>query len=457
MRSRGLQWGVAAAALLWSSTSWAQAATAVVEVAAADPPAAEAGADPEPEPEVAPPPAPPTTAESILRGKPIFEVRARYEDVDQAGLARQAQAFTLRTRAGWETAEWRGLKGLIEFEDVRPIGGELYNVAVPGVVGGSLNGKTLYPIINDPEVTELNRAQITWTPSAMAMFTVGRQRILIEDQRFVGNVGWRQDEQTFDAARADLAYGRWKATYAYVGGVNRILGQARDWDSDSHIGTLTYSWSEPLRVQGFAYLLDFKNAAPNSSATYGAKASGKTWVGLFQVAYNATYANMKDYGHNAADFSFDYWGADVAGTFDIWTVRASYESLEGDGTRGFFTPLATSHAFQGWADAFAAVSGNKTFVDGIRDANLQVTAQPRWRSTYLFNLQFIARYHDFEAERTGAHLGREWDFQGIAAITANLSGGIKYARFKRDTSVPVGTAAPPASRTKWWFFLEYRL
>jgi hypothetical protein len=448
-----LQWGVAAAALMLSSTAWAQTAAPAAE------PAAEAVAEvaAEPEPEVIPPAVPPTSAESILRGRPIFEVRARYEEVDQVGIARKAQSLSVRTRAGWETAEWNGLKGVIEFEDVRAVGGELYNVAVPGVAGGSLNGKTQYPLINDPEVTEVNRAQITWTPSALASFTVGRQRLQIEDQRFIGSVSWRQDEQTFDAAVANLAYGRWKATYAYVGGVNRVLGQARDWDSDSHVGTLTYSWAEPLRVQGFAYLLDFKNAAASSTATYGVKASGKTWVGLFQVAYNGTWAHEKDYGHNTTNFSLDYWSADVAGTFDIWNLKASYEVMEGNGVQGFITPLGTTHLFQGWADAFAANGGNKTFVDGIKDANLQLTVQPRWRSTYLFNLAFIGRYHDFDAERGGHNLGHEWNVQGTAAITANFSAAIKYARFTRAAAVPAGFAAPPASRDKIWLTFEYRL
>jgi hypothetical protein len=121
------------------------------------------------------------------------------------------------------------VKGLIEFEDVRQVGPEHYAVNVPGAATAPLNGadKARYPIVNDPDVTELNRAQLTWTPSTALQVTAGRQRILLDDQRFVGNVGWRQDEQTFDAIRTDVAYGRFKATYAYVSHVNRILGELR--------------------------------------------------------------------------------------------------------------------------------------------------------------------------------------------------------------------------------------
>lgn len=446
-----LHCGAAVSALAWSTAALAQTAPeptpAPVEEAALEPP---------------PPPAPPPTiSDQIGAGKLILEVRARYETVDQtrtATLLDKADAFTVRTRLGWETAEWKGFKGLVEFEDVRQVGNEHYAVNVPGVTTPPLNGadKGRYPIVNDPDVTELNRAQLTWTPSAALQVTAGRQRINIDDQRFVGGVAWRQDEQTFDAVRADVAMGRFKATYAYVTHINRILGELRDWDSDSHLFNATWSPAEALRLQGFVYALDFGNSAANSSITKGVKASGKAWLGLYQLAYNATFARQSDYRHNTPNFDLDYVAADVAGTFDIYTIKAAYESLEGDGTRGFTTPLATVHAFNGWSDAFVSPGGNKSFVDGIKDLNLGLNVKPRFRATYFFNSDLIVRYHDFDDQRTGADLGHEWDAQFTAAITAKLSIQLKYADFKRVKTVPIGTANPPASRTKTWLTLEYK-
>ena len=93
--------------------------------------------------------------------------------------------------------------------------------------------------------------------------------MLIDDQRFVGNVGWRQDEQTFDALRADFTLGRLKATYAYVFHVNRIFGQALDWKSVSHLLNVTYAVADPLRLEGFVYALDFSNSPANSTLTAG--------------------------------------------------------------------------------------------------------------------------------------------------------------------------------------------
>lgn len=445
--------GSGVAALLWAGLAQAQE----VDPAAALEPEAEAPLEP------APSPAPePTLSDQIAAGRLLLEVRARYEGVDQtrtAMLREDGQAFTVRTRLGWETADFKGFKGLIEFEDVRQIGPEHFAVNVPGAATPPLNGadKARYPIINDPNVTELNRAHLTWTPNGALQITAGRQRILLDDQRFVGNVGWRQDEQTFDSVRADFALGRVKGTYAYVTHINRILGELRDWDSDSHLLNVTWSPSEALRLQGFVYALDFGNSAINSSITKGGKASGKAWLGLYQVAYNATYAVQSEYRGNTAAFDLDYVAADVAGTFDIYTLKLAYESLEGDGVRGFTTPLATVHAFQGWSDAFVSPGGNKSFADGIDDKNISFNVKPRFRRTWLFNTDLLVRYHDFDDQRTGADLGSEWDVQLTAAITAKLSIALKYADFRREATVPTGTLAPPASRSKAWLTLEYKL
>ena len=52
--------------------------------------------------------------EAVRSGKPILNLRPRYEFVDQDGRPDQANAFTLRTLAGWKTGTWKGLSGTIE-------------------------------------------------------------------------------------------------------------------------------------------------------------------------------------------------------------------------------------------------------------------------------------------------------------------------------------------------------
>ena len=96
----------------------------------------------------------PAHAAEARPGDVILDMRLRYETVDQDGFAKDAQALTLRTRLGYETPAWRGFKALAEVENVTALG-DAYN--------STTNGKLRYPIVADPEVTELNRAQVSWT------------------------------------------------------------------------------------------------------------------------------------------------------------------------------------------------------------------------------------------------------------------------------------------------------
>src|SRR5687768_16022120 len=109
--------------------------------------------------------------------KPILDGRLRYEHVDQEGIAREADAVTLRLRPGAEIASGPFIL-LAEAEGTLAIS-EDYN--------SGLNGKTALPLVADPENIEINRLQLQFRGIPKTIATVGRQRILIEDQRFVGN------------------------------------------------------------------------------------------------------------------------------------------------------------------------------------------------------------------------------------------------------------------------------
>ncbi|HEY9218803.1 MAG TPA: alginate export family protein [Phenylobacterium sp.] len=374
--------------------------------------------------------------DAIAAGKPILEIRPRYETVDQANFAREAEQLSVRTRLGWETGTWHDLKALIEFENVSDLAGEDYN--------STLNGRVLYPVISDPEVTELNRLQLTWTPSKAFSATLGRQRILFDDQRFIGNVGWRQDEQTFDALRTDFTVGKVKAAVVYVDRVNRIFAEKADWNSDSWLVNVAYAGPDTFKPSAFVYALDFSNSPLNSSLTTGVRVAGKTKVGDIGVGYAGSYAHQTDHANNPLNFDLDYWAGELSGTAGIVTVRGAYESLEGNGVRGFSTPLATLHAFQGWADVFLTTPPN-----GIEDANIGVTVRPKWKAPHLFNIELTARYHSFEAERGGADLGEEFDLLAAAAITKQLTGLIKFADYDGVPGFP--------SRRKLWVGFEFKL
>lgn len=376
-----------------------------------------------------------TLPEAVAAGAPILEMTLRAAFIEQQGFARDAEALTLRTRLGWRTGAFHGFTALVEFEDVRAIV-ENYN--------STLNGRAAFPVEPDPEGTELNRAQLSWTDGRGTVLTGGRQRIVFDDARFVGNVGWRQDEQTFDAARADVALGPVSIAYAYVWRANRVFAEAADWESDSHLLNVSWAASDALTLTGFLYALDLDPAAA-STLTVGARAAGAGEAGGLRWSYAASYARQSDYRANPRDVGLDYWLAEGGIGNGPFTLGAGYEVLDGDGTVGFATPLATAHAFQGWADVFLA-----TPADGIRDAYVSLRVAAPWSAPGIDGVAFAAIFHDYAAHRGGADLGSEWNLQLSARLAGRINALLKYA----DYDSPAGG---PADRRKIWLGLSFTL
>jgi hypothetical protein len=372
-----------------------------------------------------------------LPGHLILDMRLRSETVDQDGLAKDAQAVTLRTRFGYETPAWRGFKALVEGEDVTALD-DRYN--------STTNGRTRYPVVADPEGTELNRAQVSWT-SRSADAVVGRQRLILGDARFVGNVGFRQNEQTFDAVKATVRpTGDLALTYAYIDRVHRVFGRHSpqgEWDSDSHLFQAELK-TPAGQLTGYGYLMAFDNAPTQSNATWGARFAGaRALAPRLSLTYEAEFARQTDYRNSPGDFRLDYLDLGLGLKGPAHWASLGLQRLDGDGRRGFVTPLATLHAFQGWADVFLA-----TPAGGVRDLALQAgtTLKLGPRQT---PLKLQAAAHDFTDDDGSQRYGRELDLLAGAPITRRLSAELKAAFFD-------GARPAFADRTKLWATLEYR-
>ena len=370
------------------------------------------------------------------QGDWIVDARLRYEFVDQAGFASEADALTLRTRLGYETPAWNGFKALIEAETITALS-DRYN--------STTNGQTTYPTVLDPEATELNRVQVSWS-GPKADVVLGRQRIVLGNARFVGNVGFRQNEQTFDAARVAFKVNPTTTlTWIYIDRVQRILGDDSpqgEWDSDSHV--IQLDTKTPLgQLTAYGYLLDFETAPLQSSATWGARLSGSRPLAAGpSLTWDVEYARQGDYGSNPADFDLDYLAVAAGLKKDSRYVTVGLERLDGDGARGFGTPLATLHAFQGWADVFLATPAR-----GVKDLNLRAgTTVPVGTR----KLKLAAAVHDFTDADGGLDYGSEIDASASLPLTPKLSFEMKAARFNGDTPAF-------ADRTKVWITLELKL
>jgi hypothetical protein len=364
--------------------------------------------------------APATVTDALAQGKVSLNVRARYEGVQQTNL-KDADALTLRTRLGYTTAAYEGLKAMIELENIASPSGDNYSQAGinPGGAGRA--------VVADPEGSEVNQAWLAYTADQTTA-TLGRQRLVLDNARFVGDVAWRQNMQTFDAlVLQNKSIAKLALTYAYLNRIDRVFGdkhaQGR-WDADSHLFNGSYTGLKAGTLTGYAYLLDFKNAAAQSCATYGLSFAGAAPVNKnLKVSYRAEIATQSDYGSSTLNYQTSYYTFEGGLSSKPGALAIGYEVLGSDNGVSFRTPLATLHAFNGWADLFLTTPGN-----GLRDTYVKVAA------TLPEGFSFLGFYHWFEAARLGADYGKELDLQLSRKFGKMVTGTLKYAQFDRDST-----------------------
>lgn len=353
-----------------------------------------------------------TVKEALEASNTDLHLRLRYEDVDEAQVG-TASATTLLTRLTFTSGSWRGLGMTLEMDDTSELLDEDYKTW-----SGDPNPA---PVIADPEVTEVNQAYLSFTSAdADTAVRLGRQRILLDNQRFVGGVGWRQDEQTFDGLTVNhQATDTISVFYGYITEANRIFAEYEDHKHATHLlnGKLK---TGPGTLIGYAYLIENETVTNLSSNTYGARWEGRATENL---TYNLEYARQSE-AADATPYSADYQLLEVAGTVPTdnmpINLKAGYEVLGSDsGVRAFTTSLATLHAFQGWTDKFLA-----TPASGINDLYFSV-------GTRLSDVDLSVVWHDLSADYGDADYGTEI---GFVATTKMGPFGLmlKYADFSSD-------------------------
>ena len=364
---------------------------------------------------------PATLIDALGGGKFSVNARLRYEGVEQTSL-RDAAALTLRTRLGFAPAPFHGWKFLIEAENIVAADGDSYSQS------GLNPGGTGRAVVADPEITELNQAFVAYA-FGKTSYTLGRQRLVLDNARFVGDVGWRQNMQTYDAfVLKDKTLDQTTLTYAYLDRINRVFGRNHAqgyWKSASHLLNASYAGLPFGTLTGYAYLLDFRAPAysANSCATYGASLAGATPLTAdLKFAYRAELATQSDYGSSALNYSAGYTSLEAGLTAKPGSLTLGHEVLGSGSNVGFKTPLATLHIFNGWADLFLT-----TPAAGLRDTYVRATAAlPAAIALTVFQ-------HWYETDQTGVDLGTEFNAMLTRKFGANFTGTLKYADFRRDS------------------------
>lgn len=379
------------------------------------------------------------------KGKITGQLRYRYEHVDQNGpapITKDADAHTMRANLGLLSGEYQNLQAFVEMQVVQDLGLGSFN--------NSVNGQTKYPVVADANDIALNQAWGKWTGVKGLELKVGRQAINIDNQRFIGSVDWRQNDQTFDSVLASFT-GIDKTTlqYGFAWNVNRVFGQDNPLgvvDTATHILRANYKYADWLNATAYGYLIDIDKMASSSSQTYGLRATGETPVmDKLNFVYEAEYAHQSDYANNPAAYGANYFFVSPGVKAYGVTAKAGYELLGGNGTSSFQTPLATLHRFNGWADKFLT-----TPTKGLQDVYASLGYQVGGLGNALDGTELAAVYHNYKGDSSG-DFGSEWNLSAAKTFKLpkeyyadSLNVTVKYADYN-------AADAPFTDTQKFWF------
>jgi hypothetical protein len=397
--------------------------------------------------------------DAIAKGKFNLNVRLRFEFADQDGtpaVTKNSYAPTIRTRFGYTTAPLYGFQGMIEGVNVSAFGlDHNYNAA------GS-NGQGNRPVVPDPPLTRLDQAWIGYSYTNYFHAKVGEQRIVLDNHRFIGDVGWRQNIQTFEAATVssepikdfDIYYGYIWDVHRPFGDVDGLPPANTDFNSSSHLIHASYSGWEYGRFTAYSYLLDLHNDAgdANSSATYGGYFAGAAPIDdRMAVDYRAEIAWQTDYADSPLRYDALYANLEGGFTFKPFSIGAGWEDLgsgknagAGGGRASFRTPLATLHAFNGWDDVFVNTPAN-----GLHDlygyAQIVLPAQ--------VPVRFV--YHKYDADAGGGDYGQEFDVVASKKFGKYWSALLKYAYYEGEDVPAPSLALAGIDIQKAWAQVEF--
>lgn len=427
--------------------------------------------------------APETLLDAIKQGKPMTSFRLRYENLNQeayqstvpnAKKLDTGEAFTLRSLIGWQTAPFKDLSFAAQLTDVHEFNNDFNdrrnNAAEPG--------KSAYPNIVDPGYTDVNQLYVDWTGIQDTKLRLGRQQLNLDNVRFIGDIGFRQNMQVFDGISVlNKSIADVEIFAAHFSKVRQITTKLRDGNID--IVNAKYKISPTESLIGYGYFVDVENLGQNggnpaaiataaqggnglggssdaavsatninptqtdaSSKTFGVRLDGAHKVNDdWRVLYTAEYAKQNDYRSGNPLIDAHYFKLGGGAAYGVWSVRLDHEKLSSnDGKYAFQTPLGTNHLFQGWADVFLT-----TPRQGMEDTFISIAGN-------IAKAKLQAEYHVFKSDekyqslngRLADKYGTELDLSVSYSFSKELLGKVEYARF--NESDVYGTTLQNAAR-----------
>jgi hypothetical protein len=426
-----------------------------------------------------------TFVDSVKTGQPMTSFRLRYEYVDQDGNGaapsanlplKNANAFTLRSLIGWQTAPFHNFSIAAQLINVSKLDDDFNDKDR----GYNQPGKTDYPVVADPDNTDINQLYLDWTGISNTKVRLGRQSLKLDNVRFIGNVEYRQVMQVYDGVSVEnKSIPDTEIYLAHYERVKQITTKLRNGDLDIAHAVYRFTPSESLTAYGYFQGMKHNGqnitSTPTSTTITGTgftdnsnRVLGLRLDGVHQInsdwkaIYTAEYAKQNDYKGGNAFIDAHYWKLGGGAGYGAWFARLDRELLSsntvnGVAKYGFQTPFGTNHLFQGWADLFLI-----TPKEGIKDTF--ITAGGKF-----MDVNLLAEYHWLDSDkdfRTGAgtvgnQYGKELDFSAAYAYNKQISGKVEYAQF-HEVDCYVGSGACTNTNTsrkrdteKVWLTMMY--
>lgn len=413
-----------------------------------------------------------TFMDAVKEGKNLTSFRLRYEHVDQDGLQpptfangtanptatkelKNADALTLRSLIGWQTAPYHNFSFAAQLIDVTKLMDNFNDSTNNILVNGASNqSRTIeYAKVIDPSYTGVNQLYVDWTGLKNTRFRLGRQQVNLDNVRFIGDIGFRQVMQVFDGVSVlNKSLPETEIFAAHFEKITQITTEQRD--GNLEIANIKYRISPTEFLVGYGYLsnvddLGFGNAwfgagtlnnagKPNISADQSNKTFGLRLDGThpfnpnFRAHYTAEYAKQSDYADGDKRIDAHYYRVGGGLGFDNFNFRVDQELLSSNDNKfAFQTPYGTNHLFQGWVDKFLATPRS-----GIKDTF--VTATYKYEDFLFFaDYHFINSDEDFNTvgggtKTNGNKYGKEWNVAATYNYSKNIMAKLEYGKFTED-------------------------
>lgn len=361
--------------------------------------------------------------EESVPGKFNINARLRYEsfDLDNGVPAMDRDGTSLRVRYGYTTPNFSGFTAMVEGETLTRVGGDHADI---------------HPFDDAGDGTDLNQAWVQYVDADYGKVKVGRQIYSLDDHRFIGHVGWRQNIQTFDAATAEFSgVDQLSVKGFYLAEQNTVTDLHNELDA---VGVnVSYAFAPEFNLTAFYYDIEGDDVgnADASNVTGGLRVTGAFAIDEVKFKYSASIAEQEDTGPSTKDYDARYTAADLSALCPKTgiTFGGGFEIFEPE----FRTPLATVHKFNGFADA---VNANNGYTNGLEDFYVYAG----YKIPVGNGISTKVIYHWFDSETSGApgqDGGEELDLVASYKINKYLTLLGKYGDYDTDGGVGnVGTA-----------------